>query len=406
MNPSIEQLRRWRLILGGGAADGIESGDALGKGQGEDGPEGQGEMFGLGSGDRALDEALSTLYDAQPDADGRQRRGGLNRSAPNVARWLGDIRRYFPSAVVRVMQQDALARLNLHQMLLEPEMLEAVEADVHLVANLIALNSVIPETTKETARLVVGKVVNELMAKLQNPMQQAVVGSLNRAQRNPRPRHNEIDWHRTIRANLRHYQPDYRTIIPERRIGYGRKRAALKDIILCVDQSGSMAPSVVYASIFAAVLASIPAVRTQLIVFDTAVVDLSEKLVDPVDVLFGTQLGGGTDINRALTYCQGTLRQPQETILVLISDLYEGGNQPALLQRVASLVAAGVQMITLLALSDQGAPAFDHQNAAAFASLGAPAFACTPDQFPDLMAAAISRADIGQWAATQDIVTA
>ena len=387
---NIERLRRWRLILGGGDADGI--------GGGGDEPA---SGLNLGTGDRAIDQALAALY-----GDGNERSGGLGRSAPNVARWLGDIRSYFPSSVVRVMQQDALERLNLHQMLLEPEMLEAVEADVHLVANLMSLNGVIPEKTKATARLVVRKVVDELMRKLQNPMQQAVMGSLNRSQRNHRPRHTEIDWHRTIRANLRHYQPDYRTIVPERLIGYGRKRSALKDIILCVDQSGSMAASVVYASIFAAVLASIPAVKTQLVVFDTAVVDLSNLLQDPVDVLFGTQLGGGTDINRALSYCQGLVRQPQETILVLISDLYEGGNNEAMLKRVASLVASGVQMVTLLALSDEGAPCFDHHNATAFAHLGIPAFACTPDQFPELMAAAISRADIKQWAAAQEIVTA
>ncbi|MGF1479003.1 MAG: VWA domain-containing protein [Cyanophyceae cyanobacterium] len=383
-----ERLRRWRLILGGGAADGI----------GDSGPEPG--ALNLRPGDRAMDQALAALY-----GEGEGRSGGLGRSAPNVARWLGDIRRYFPSSV-RVMQQDALERLNLHQMLLEPEMLAAVEADVHLVANLMSLNRVIPEKTKETARLVVRNVVDELMRKLQTPMQQAVMGSLNRSQRNNRPRHSEIDWNRTIRANLHHYQPNYRTIIPERLIGYGRKRSALKDIMLCVDQSGSMAPSVVYASIFAAVLASIPAVKTQLVVFDTSIVDLTDLLQDPVDVLFGTQLGGGTDINRALSYCQGLVRQPQASILVLISDLYEGGNNDTMLKRVASLVASGVQMIALLALSDEGAPCFDGKNAAAFASLGVPSFACTPDQFPDLMAAAISRVDIGQWAAGQGIVTA
>lgn len=399
----MERLRRWRLVLGGGEADGITGEGGVTEGlEGEaDGVGGQGQHLNLGSGDREMDKALSALY-----GDSDRRRGGLQKSAPNVARWLGDIRKYFPSSVVRVMQQDALERLNLHQMLLEPEMLEAVEADVHLVANLMSLNGVIPETTKETARLVVGKVVDELLRKLQNPMQQAVAGSLNRAQRNNRPRHNEIDWNRTIRANLKHYQPDYRTIIPERRIGYGRKRAALKDIILCVDQSGSMATSVVYSSIFAAVLASIPAVKTQLVVFDAAVVDLTEMLEDPVDVLFGTQLGGGTDINQAITYCQNNIRQPQETILVLISDLYEGGNNQALIKRIASLVASGVQVVTLLALNDEGAPFFDHQNAAAFSTLGVPSFACTPDQFPDLMAAAISRSDIAQWAAQKDIVVA
>ena len=395
-----ERLRRWRLILGGDAGDGMSGGGTgNANGQGQGGRTGG----GLSAEDSAIDQALSVLYGDRPS---QNRKGSLNASAPNVARWLGDIRQYFPSPVVRVMQQDALERLNLHQMLLEPEMLEAVEPDVHLVANLMSLNGVIPETTKETARIVVRKVVDELLRKLQSPMQQAVKGSLNRSRRNNRPRHNEIDWNRTIRANLRHYQPDYKTIIPARRIGFGRKRSALKDIILCVDQSGSMATSVVYASIFAAVLASIPAVRTQLVVFDTSVVDLTEKLVDPVDVLFGTQLGGGTDINRAIAYCQGNIRQPQETILILISDLYEGGDNNSMLKRVAALVNSGVQVITLLALNDDGAPTFDYHNAAAFSNLGVPSFACTPNQFPDLMAAAISRSDLAQWAAQQDIVIA
>src|SRR5213078_1972025 len=153
-----------------------------------------------------------------------------------------------------------------------PEMLETVEPDVHLVGTLLSLNSVIPEKTKATARLVVRRVVEDLERRLASPLRQAITGSLNRSARNRRPRHNEIDWPRTIRANLKHYQPEYRTIIPEVRIGYGRKRASLRDIVLCVDQSGSMATSVVYSSIFAAVLAALPAVSTRLVVFDTSIV--------------------------------------------------------------------------------------------------------------------------------------
>jgi Mg-chelatase subunit ChlD len=346
-----------------------------------------------------MDQTLQALYDSD-------RTGGLGSSSPNAARWLGDIRTYFPSSVVRVMQQDALERLNLRQMLLEPEMLEAIDPDVHMVANLLALKSVMPEQTKATARVVVGRVVEELQRKLMNPMRQAVQGSLNRAMRNRRPRHNEIDWNRTIRANLKHYQPEYRTIIPETRIGYGRKRSSLRDIILCVDQSGSMGTSVVYSGIFGAVMASLPAVKTHMVVFDTSVVDLTEDLQDPVDVLFGVQLGGGTDINRALSYCQGLIRRPQETILVLISDLYEGGMEEEMLKRVSSLASAGVQVVVLLALNDEGAPRFNHSVAGALAALGLPAFACTPDLFPDLMAAAINRQDMGQWAAMHDIVAA
>lgn len=385
-SPSTERLRRWRLILGGGAADGI-CGSSNDNGMGGDG-------FGLGGADQAIDQALSALYDSD-------RQGGLGASSPKVARWLGDIRTYFPTSIVKVMQQDALNRLNLRQMLLEPELLEAVEPDVHLVSSLLSLSGVMPAKTKETARIVVRRVVEDLICKLENPTRQAILGSLNRSIRNRRPRHHEIDWHRTIRANLKHYQPHYRTIIPETRIGFGRKRSALRNIILCVDQSGSMATSVVYAGIFSAVLASLPAVQTHLVVFDTAVVDLTDLLQDPVEVLFGTQLGGGTDINQALAYCQGLICQPQDTILVLVSDLYEGGNQDEMRKRVSSLVASGIQFITLLALNDDGASCYDDSNAQFMASLGIPAFACTPDRFPELMAAAINHQDLNQWAAQQ-----
>lgn len=377
-----ERLRRWRLILGGDDADGI------------------GENARMGKHDLEIDQVLEALYDAD-----NERKGGLGASSPRVARWLGDIRKYFPSSVVQVMQRDALERLHIRQMLMEPELLATIEADVHLVTELMSLSRVMPLKTKETARVVIRKVVDELLKRLANPTRQAVLGSLNRAIRNRRPRHNEIDWNRTIRANLKHYQPAYRTVIPENRIGYGRKRTSMQDIILCVDQSGSMATSVVYSSIFAAVLASLPAVQTRMVVFDTAVVDLTDMLQDPVDVLFGTQLGGGTNINQALAYCQSLIRRPSETILVLISDLIEGGNAQEMLKRAAAIIASGVRVVTLLALNDDGAPMFDHKNASAFATLGSPAFACTPDLFPDLMAAAINRRDLGQWAAANSIVT-
>ncbi|MEZ4677764.1 MAG: VWA domain-containing protein [Caldilineaceae bacterium] len=383
-----ERQRRWRLVLGGGEADGIG--------------------MALAGRDGQLDGALGALYDRGGGGDNnppRERSAGLEGSAPRVARWLGDIREYFPSSVVRVLQQDAIERLNLRQLLLEPEILHSVTADVHLVATLMSLRTLAPDHAKATMRQVVQKVVDELMQRLTQPMQQAIRGSLNRALRNNRPRPSEINWDRTIRANLKHYQPAYQTVIAERLIGYGRQqRQAVKEIMLCVDQSGSMATSVVYASIFAAVLASIPALKTQLVVFDTAVVDLTDMLTDPVDVLFATQLGGGTDINRAIAYCETRIDRPTETTLVLISDLYEGGNANELVKQVARLVESGVNVITLLALNDDGAPAYHHELAQRFSNLGAPAFACTPDLFPDLMGAALQRVEIGQWLASRGIV--
>ena len=380
---SDERLRRWRLVLG----------------------ENEGIGQTLTGEDAARDRVLAALYGGQDGEAGDQREGGLGASAPRVARWLGDVRTYFPSPVVRVMQQDAMDRLGLHQLLLEPEMLDAVEPDIHLVGTLLSLRGVIPAKSRETARAIVRKVVEDLERRLEQPTRSAVTGAINRAARTRRPRRAaEVDWPRTITANLRHYQPEHRTVIAQTLIGHGRKASTVeRDVILCIDQSGSMASSVVYASVFGAVLASLRAVDTKLVVFDTSVVDLTEELEDPVDLLFGVQLGGGTDINRALAYCQGLIRRPADTVLVLISDLIEGGIREEMLRRAGSMAAAGVQMVTLLALSDEGAPAYDHDNAAALSTLGIPAFACTPDLFPELMAAAIEKRDIGAWAGEHGI---
>lgn len=363
-------LKRWRLILGGDEADG--TGITLTKEE------------------QRIDNSLKAVYESD-------RSGGLGSSSPKVSRWLGDIREFFPQSVVQVIQRDAIKRLHLDSLLTEKEMLETVVPDVHLVATLMSLSRTIPEKNKETARQVVRKVVDELLQKLSAPTQQAVTGALNRSSRRRNPRYNEIDWKTTITKNLKNYQPEYKTIIPEIRIGYGRKRKSLKDIILCLDQSGSMGTSVVYSGIFGAVLASLPAVNTRMVVFDTAVVDLTEDLQDPVDLLFGVQLGGGTDIARALTYCQEIISRPQDTVLVLVTDLYEGGEVREMYKRFVGLVNSGVQLIVLPALNDDGAPAYDKTHAAFLAELGVPTFACTPDKFPDLMAAALSKQDIGMW---------
>jgi Mg-chelatase subunit ChlD len=377
-----ERLRRWRLVLGG-ADDGIG--------------------VPLDGSDARIDSALGALYDSSPGADGEdagQRQAGLGASAPRVARWLGDIRTFFPVSVVQVMQKDAIERLGLTRLLLEPEMLDALEPDVHLVGTLLSLSRVIPEQARESARAVVRTVTSDLERRLAQRTRSAVTGALNRASRTSRPRRPaDIDWDRTIRANLRHYLPRHRTVVPDRLVGYGRKQQAVaRDVILCLDQSGSMASSVVYAGVFGAVLASIRSLRTCVVAFDTSVVDLTERLSDPVDVLFGTQLGGGTDINRALAYCQRLITRPARTIVILVSDLFEGGDREEMLRRIADMTVSGTQVIALLALSDDGAPGYDHDNAAALAGLGVPAFACTPDAFPELMAAAIGRRDLTGWA--------
>jgi Mg-chelatase subunit ChlD len=375
-----EQTRRWRLALG------------------------DEDTAGLSEPDARLNAALSALYGSS--GSGKKGRGGLGASSPRVARWLGDIREFFPSSVVQIIQRDAFERLNLKALMLEPEFLATLEADVHLVADLMSLRGAIPEKTRDTARMVVAKVVKELLERLAHRTTQTLRGALNRSQRTRRPKHSDIDWPRTIRANLRHYQSESKTIVPEALVGYSRKthaKANLEHVILCVDQSGSMATSGVYSSIFATVMASVPGISTQLICFDTAVIDLTDELADPVEVLFGVQLGGGTDINAALAYCEQKIEHPAKTHLVLITDLIEGGDAKSMVARVAGLKQSGVNVIVLLALSDDGHPGFHAQHAEQIAGLDCPIFACTPDQFPDLMATALARQDVNLWAASQDI---
>ena len=370
-------------MLGGDAADGI------------------GEAASLSADDLRRDEALRQLYDGE-------RRGGLGASAPRVARWLGDIRGYFPSSVVQVMQADAMDRLGLTQLLLEPEMLEAVQPDINLVSTLRRPGPGHPRAVHGDGpggRPHGDRPAGGAAARRDRPGRHRGVEP-----RSPDPPAAAVATSTGTapsRANLKHYQPEHRTVIPERLVGHARRSPAGRSATSsCASTSRARwpSPSSTPASSAPCSHHSDPS-RTRLVVFDTQVVDLTEELDDPVDVLFGVQLGGGTDINQALAYCESLITQPNETILVLISDLYEGGIAEEMLRRAASITGGGATMIALLALSDSGRPSYDADHAAALAAIGVPAFACTPDQFPDLMATAIERRDIAAWAAANDIVT-
>ncbi len=330
-----------------------------------------------------MHQALSFLYENEHNT---QRTGGLSRSAPKVSRWLGDIREYFPRSVVKILQKDAIERLGLKQLLLEPETLEMLEPDAKLVATLISLSKVMPAKTKETARMVVQKVVEAIRQKLQFRLENAVRGAMTKNIRKRNPKLAEVNWLRTIEKNLKNYRPELKAVIPEKIVGAGRKSGNVKEIIICVDQSGSMASSVVYAGIFAAVLAALPALRTRLLYFDTAIADVSEQLHDVTELLFGVQSGGGTDIAKALAYAKTLPEKCENTILILISDLFEGGDRRKLLQTAAEMKASGINFLCMLALDDEGIPAYEHSIAQSFAALEIPVFACTPDDFPDILA--------------------
>ena len=384
MTENSPTLKRWRLILGLGNIDA--------------------DNAALSEEEENMDAALGALYEYQHtgkfDYGSAGSKGTGGKSTYNISRWLGDIRNYFPDQVVRVMQNDAMKNTDLQRKLIqEPELLEQTTPDIHLASMLLQLKKNLLEKTLNSARYVIRRIVDDLTERLQDKTRAAISGAINRSARNHRPKLHEMDWNATILKNLRHYQPEFKTVIPERKIGFGRKRKEkIRNIILCLDQSASMAESLVYSGIFANVLASMPTISTRLLVFDTQVTDLSDQLDNLVELLFGIQLGGGTNINKALQHCQSIISKPGETILVLISDLEEGDSVHEMRRRIMEIKDAGVQIISLLTLSDEGRPNFDHQNAQFMAHLEIPVFACTPDLFPEMMAAAINGHDIRLWA--------
>lgn len=398
-NETLERERRWRLILGKTEEEQQQQQNSNLERTPQEGDQGQADSDAdaensLSEQDKTIDDALEQLY-------GESDQGGDADSNPDIARWLSDIHQYFPSSVAQIIQQDALDKWKLRKLIDEPDFLNTLKPNVQLTSQLIALSKLMPEQSKESARRVIQKVVEELKEKLEYPLLQAINGSLNRSIRTRRPRkQKEINWLSTIQANLKHYQVKQKTIIPETLIGYAKERSSLHDVILCIDQSGSMSESVVYASIFGSVIASVPALKTKLILFDTNVVDVSDDLQDPVDLLFGLRLRGGTNIDKAIAYCETLIDRPKDTTLILISDLFEGsGKKEALVQRLANLTQNGVKTLSLLALSDQGKPKYNQNLAKQLASHDIPSFACTPDLFPELMGAILSDRDLKDWAA-------
>jgi Mg-chelatase subunit ChlD len=386
---TMDRIERFRLVLGRTAEEGLR---ALSGGQANI----------LGGEMAELDDALEQIYSIEEErpAEKGERSAGLGRSAPRLAKWLGDIRGYFPRDVVAVIQQDAIERKGLTQLLFEPETLGQVTPSIELVGTLMALKGMIPDKTKETARIVVRAVVDELIKKLQSDIVSAVRGALDRSRHSPLKSLPNLDWKRTIGKNLKNYVKERNTVIPDRFFFWSRQlRRKEWNVIVCMDQSGSMSESVVYGAVTGAILASMPSLETHVVVFDTEVVDLTEQCSDPVDLLFGVQLGGGTDINRAVTYCQGLIHDPRKTLFILITDLFEGGNQAELVRRMEEMAGAGVRAVTLLALSDSGVPSYDENLAKKLRALGIPCFGCTPQLLPELLSGAIRGANLEQLAA-------
>ncbi|MCI9155314.1 MAG: VWA domain-containing protein [Lawsonibacter sp.] len=369
-----EQLSRWRLILG---SETEESFDRMGGA-----PLSQEELL--------MDSALGAIYGGPGESFGSDGGRGKGPSSPLISKWLGDLRALFDPEIVAVVQNDAIERKGLKQLLLEPELLDSLEPDLNLASTLLMLKDQIPKKSKESARVFIRKIVEEINRLLENDMRRAVTAALNRRAHAPLPSAAALDFPYTIRRNLKHYNRELGAIIPERVYFFDRSsRVNRWHVILDIDQSGSMGPSILYSSVMACVLASMSAIKTSVVAFDTQIMDLTPLCADPVDLLFGFQMGGGTDIAKSVAYCQGLIEAPAKTLFFLISDLEEGGNRAALLRRVEEMKDSGVTVVVLLAIADGGKPYYDARTAQRIAALDIPCFACAPEKLPELLERAL-----------------
>lgn len=368
-----EILKRWRLILGSSSEDTINS---------------LGGADPLSAEELLMDSALSQIYGGSGSGSSSGM-AGSGKSSPKLTKWLGDLRSLFSQTEIRVIQNDAIERCGLKQLLFEPEMLDGLEPDISTAALLLTLKDQIPTKAKDNARKYISKVVEEINRRLSDDLRRSVTSALNRREHSPIPSAAALDFRTTIRRNLANYDSGRRLLLPERFWFYERaSKAGSRTVILDIDQSGSMGESAIYSSVMGCILASINSLKTHVVAFDTAVTDLTELCSDPVDLLYGIQLGGGTDIERSVAYCSGLVSEPEKTTMFLITDLYEGGNRSGLLRRIGELRSSGVNVVVLLAISDSGRPIYDEKLAEQVAALDIPCFACPPERLPELLEAA------------------
>lgn len=379
-------IQRWRLILG------QESGSRFGQmGDAE-----------LSEQQDLMDQALAAIYNRQESGGfGTGGRGaGKGPSNPQITRWLGDVRSLFDKDLVTVIQGDAMNRCGLKQLIFEPELLENLEPDVSLASTILMLKDQIPKRSKESVRAFIQKIVEEINRLLEQDIKRAVTAAVNRRKHSPIPSAAALDYKMTISRNLKHYNQELHTIVPEHFYFFDRTSTTAANkwtVILDVDQSGSMGESVIYSSIISCILASMASLTTRIVAFDTNIIDLTEKSDDPVDLLFGFQLGGGTNIDRSVAYCQKFIENPAKTLFFLISDLEEGGNRAAFLRRMQEIKESGVTLVCLLALADGGRPYYDAQMAQKIAAMHIPCFACNPQMLPALLERALKGQDLQQF---------
>lgn len=382
--PDPATLARWRLVLGRYAEDRLPG--ALGNDRRQ----------------QRIDAALDYLYGreyagrgvrGQTPGNTGERAGSLDPSLLTVPGWLGEVRELFPKETVERIEKHALDRYGMTELVTDPEALRRLEPNFDLLKMLLTFRGHLQGAVLDEARRVIRHVVEDIKRRLANDVRRTLAGKLNRFRRGPLSVAQNFDWRGTIRENLKHYDPARRQLVIARARFFSRVERRLPwTVVLCVDQSGSMASSVIYSAVMAAILAGLPSLRVRLVVFDTSVVDLSEHVDDPVETLLSVQLGGGTDIGQAMRYCEQThtAENPRRTVVVLVSDFCEGASPAALFATCRRLRGAGVRLLGLAALDEAADPAYDRGMAGQLAAEGMEIAALTPKQLAAWLVQVIS----------------
>ncbi|MDR2656184.1 MAG: VWA domain-containing protein [Oscillospiraceae bacterium] len=359
----LETVSRWRLILGSYAENAMSAGTG-------------GEGFSY----REIDDLMDFLYGREYGEDrGVRQEGSLDASQITVPEWIRKIKRVFPKEVVEKLENEALDRYQLNEILTDRQALENMQPNMNLLKNILALKNRMRGEVVDTAKRIVRTVVEELSKKLENDIRQSFSGRLNRAESSPFKASKNFDFKKTIRKNLKNYDAGSRAIMLER-VYFNRriKRFNPWNIIICIDQSGSMLESVIYSAVMAGIFSKLTAINVKLVVFDTQIVDLSGYVDDPVDVLMSVQLGGGTDIGRAMQYCESLIETPYRTMLIVVTDLYDGAGYRPMYASAKRVVEAGAKLFILTGMDEQSQGMYDRNAARLMAALGAKVASVTP----------------------------
>jgi Mg-chelatase subunit ChlD len=366
-----QTLTRWRLVLGKTA-------------------EQYGICIGVGDEEASRIEALVGFLFADSGSQGqtKNRQGGLGQGqAMNVPRWVDEVGQLFPREAKEVMERELINRRGLRELMEKPEILERIEPNQELVKTLLTHRDLMNEKTRVLARKIIDRVIEDLKKRLKVQIEPAITGAIRRDKHSPRRVYRNLDLRRTVRRNLQNFDAASRKLLVDRLYFHAAERKSRPwHIIVAVDQSGSMLDSAIYSAVMASIFAGLPSVRTSLFLFDTDIADLTDQVGQPVDVLLSIQLGGGTDITKALQYDQQLVREPARTIVVLITDFYEGRDERDLLRQVRAMAQAGVRMIGLGALGYDARPAYNKTTARKLRKMGMDILVCTPEKLAECMA--------------------